>query len=99
MVLQELRELYYAAQSQVDNIYNCEANLPHGFTVNCAARNFGWCSYVFAVVTGYCIGSLTLSNIIGVAYINKRMTLGRLVLIAIIFEGIGMLTMSKYILD
>jgi len=91
--------LYAVAYADALDMYNCEANLPHGFTVDCAARNFGWCSYVFAIVTGYCIGSLTLSNIIGVAYINKRMSLGRLVLIAVIFEGIGMLLMSKYILD
>ena len=36
---------------------------------------FAYCSFVFAVMTGFCIGAISLSNIIGVAYVNKRLSL------------------------
>lgn len=35
---------------------------------------FAYCSFVFALMTGFCIGAISLSNIIGVAYVNKKMT-------------------------
>ena len=45
---------------------------------------------------GFCIGSLALSNIIGIAYVNKKLSQGELVAIAVIFEAIGMITISRY---
>ena len=50
-------------------------------------------------MTGFCIGTLALSNIIGVAYVNKKLSLGELVTIAVIFEAIGMLAISRYTLQ
>lgn len=49
-------------------------------------------------MTGFSIGTLALSNIIGIAYVNKKMKLGELVFIAVTFEAIGMLTISRYTL-
>ena len=60
---------------------------------------YAYCSYVFAVLTGITIGAISLSNIIGVAYVKKRATITWLVSVAAIFEGIGMLTMSRLTLD
>lgn len=38
-------------------------------------RDFAFCSLAFAAVTGFCIGGTALSNVIGIAYINKRLSL------------------------
>ena len=59
---------------------------------------FAYGSFIFAVMTGFSIGALALSNIIGIAYVNKKMQLGQLVAIAVTFEAIGMLTISRYTL-
>jgi hypothetical protein len=42
--------------------------------VDFASCEFAYCSFVFALMTGFCIGAISLSNIIGVAYVNKKMT-------------------------
>ena len=60
---------------------------------------YAYCSYVFAVLTGVTIGAISLSNIIGVAYVKKRATITWLVTVAALFEGIGMTTMSRLTLD
>ena len=60
---------------------------------------FAYTSLVFAVLTGVCIGAISLSNIIGIAYINKKANLTTLVGLATFFEAIGMLTMSRYTLN
>ena len=60
---------------------------------------YAYCSYVFAVLTGVTIGAISLSNIIGVAYVKKRATITWLVSVAALFEGIGMLSMSRLTLD
>ena len=60
---------------------------------------FAFTSFVFAILTGVCIGAISLSNIIGIAYVNKKARLGTLVLIATTFEAIGMLTMSRITLN
>lgn len=39
-----------------------------------------------------------MSNIIGIAYVNKKMQLGTLVAIAVAFEALGMITISRYTL-
>ena len=59
---------------------------------------FAYTSFVFAVLTGVCIGAISLSNIIGIAYINKKASLKTLVTLATIFEGIGMISMSRFTL-
>ena len=59
---------------------------------------FAYTSFVFAILTGVCIGAISLSNIIGIAYINKKAKLATLVTLATIFEGIGMITMSRFTL-
>ena len=59
---------------------------------------FAYTSFVFAVLTGVCIGAISLSNIIGIAYVNKKANLTTLVGLATIFEAIGMLSMSRYTL-
>ena len=59
---------------------------------------FAYTSFVFAVLTGVCIGAISLSNIIGIAYVNKKANLTTLVGLATIFEAVGMLTMSRYTL-
>jgi hypothetical protein len=38
-------------------------------------RDFAFCSLAFAAVMGFCIGGTALSNVIGIAYINKRLSL------------------------
>jgi phosphate/sulfate permease len=60
---------------------------------------FAYCSFVFAVMTGFCIGAISLGNIIGVAYVNKKLTMRELLYIAVVFEAIGMLTISRYTLN
>jgi len=64
-----------------------------------ASCQFASGSYVFAVLTGFCIGSLSLANIIGVAYVNKKMSLKTLTAIVIVFEAAGMLAISRYTLQ
>lgn len=59
---------------------------------------FAYGSFIFAIITGFCIGALALSNIIGIAYVNKKLSLGSLVAIAVTFEAIGMVTISRYTL-
>lgn len=59
---------------------------------------FAYTSFVFAILTGVCIGAISLSNIIGIAYVNKKANLTTLVGLATIFEAIGMLSMSRYTL-
>jgi hypothetical protein len=59
---------------------------------------FAYGSFIFAIVTGFCIGTLALSNIIGIAYVNKKLSLGELVTIAVFFEALGMVTISRYTL-
>jgi phosphate/sulfate permease len=59
---------------------------------------FAYCSFIFAIMTGFCIGTLALSNIIGLAYVNKKLSLGQLVFISCVFEVLGMLTISRYTL-
>lgn len=58
-----------------------------------------WSSFVFAILTGICIGAISLSTIIGIAYVNKKANLATLVFLACFFEAIGMLTMSRFTLD
>ena len=75
-----------------------------GTTSAITAEDFPSCelaygSFIFAVMTGFCIGALALSNIIGVAYVNKKLSLGELVAIAVFFEAIGMMTISRYTLQ
>ena len=60
---------------------------------------FAYTSFVFAILTGVCIGAISLSNIIGIAYVNKKAHLSTMVILATFFEGIGMLSMSRFTLD
>jgi len=60
---------------------------------------FAYSSIIFAVFTGFCIGAISLGNIIGVAYVNKKMTMRELLSIAMVFEAIGMLLISTYTLN
>jgi phosphate/sulfate permease len=71
-----------------------------GTTNKVTSEDFASCelaygSFVFSIVSGICIGSLSLSNIIGVAYINKKLTIASLIVLTCIFEAIGMLTISQ----
>jgi phosphate/sulfate permease len=66
--------------------------------VDFASCEFAYCSFVFAIMTGFCIGAISLSNIIGVAYVNKKLSLKQLMYLSVVFEGLGMLTMSRYTL-
>jgi phosphate/sulfate permease len=50
-------------------------------------------------MTGFCIGAISLGNIVGVAYVNKKLTMRELLYIAVIFEAVGMLTISRYTLN
>jgi len=59
---------------------------------------FAYTSFVFAILTGVCIGAISLSNIIGIAYVNKKAQLTTLVGLATFFEAIGMLSMSRFTL-
>jgi hypothetical protein len=43
-------------------------------------REFAVVSFAFAVVTGFCIGGLALSNVVGIAYVNKRLSLSMAVM-------------------
>lgn len=38
-------------------------------------KDFAYCSFAFAALTGFCIGGSALANVIGIAYINKRLSL------------------------
>lgn len=42
-------------------------------------KNFAYSSFAFAAVTGFCIGGTALANVIGIPYINKRLTLSHAV--------------------
>merc|ERR1712166_1155219 len=75
-----------------------------GTTTLITSEDFASCelaygSFVFSIVSGVCIGSISLSNIIGIAYVNKKLSIGQLVLITCIFEGIGMLAISRFTLE
>ena len=59
---------------------------------------FAYCSFVFAILTGFCIGAISLSNIVGIAYIHKKASLTWLLATTCFFEGLGMMTMSRYTL-
>ncbi len=59
---------------------------------------FAYTSFVFAILTGVCIGAISLSNIIGIAYINKKARMATLVIMATFFEGVGMISMSRFTL-
>lgn len=52
-----------------------------GTTNKITSEDFSSCelaygSFVFSIVSGVCIGSISLSNIIGIAYVNKKLTIG-----------------------
>jgi len=38
-------------------------------------RNFAYTSFAFSAITGVCIGGTALANVIGIPYINKRLSL------------------------
>lgn len=38
-------------------------------------KNFAYASFAFAAVTGFCIGGTALANVIGIPYLNKRLSL------------------------
>ena len=59
---------------------------------------FAWGSFVFAILTGVSIGAISLSNIIGVAYTHKKASLTTLLILVCIFEGLGMILMSRFTL-
>lgn len=42
-------------------------------------KNFAYSSFAFAAVTGFCIGGTALANVIGIPYINKRLSLSHAV--------------------
>ena len=67
--------------------------------VDFASCEFAYCSFVFAIMTGFCIGAISLSNIIGVAYVNKKLTLKQLMYLSVIFEALGMILISRYTLN
>lgn len=75
-----------------------------GTTDSITSEDFSSClmaysSYIFAILTGVCIGAISLSTIIGIAYVNKKANLATLVILATFFEAVGMLTMSRFTLD
>lgn len=43
-------------------------------------KSFAFASFAFAAVTGFCIGGTALANVIGIPYINKRLTLSNAVI-------------------
>jgi len=43
--------------------------------VDFTSCEFAYSSIIFAVFTGFCIGAISLGNIIGVAYVNKKLTM------------------------
>jgi hypothetical protein len=52
-----------------------------GTTPSITSEDFASCelaygSFVFSIVSGVCIGSISLSNIIGIAYVNKKLSIG-----------------------
>jgi phosphate/sulfate permease len=54
------------------------------------------CAIIFGIMTGFCIGTISLANIIGVAFVNKSASRTTLLYMAIVFEGIGMLLISRF---
>lgn len=75
-----------------------------GTTPRITSEDFSSCemaigSFVFSIVSGICIGSISLSNIIGIAYVNKKLSIGQLVLITCVFEAVGMMAMSRFTLQ
>ena len=75
-----------------------------GTTESITSEDFSSClmaysSFVFAILTGVCIGAISLSTIIGIAYVNKKASLATLVFVATFFEAIGMMSMSRFTLD
>ena len=75
-----------------------------GTTGKITSEDFSSClmaysSFVFAILTGICIGAISLSTIIGIAFVNKKANLATLVVLATFFEAIGMLTMSRFTLN
>jgi phosphate/sulfate permease len=54
---------------------------------------------VFAILTGVSIGALSLSNIIGMAYTHKKASMSTLLVLASIFEGLGMILLSRFTLN
>jgi hypothetical protein len=60
-----------------------------------AAKDFAYCSFAFSVVTGFCIGGTALANIIGIGYVNKRLSLRSSLLIAMVFEILGNVLLSR----
>ena len=62
-------------------------------------KNFAYSSFAFAAVTGFCIGGTALANVIGIPYINKRLSLSHALMITVFFEVIGNVFLSKYILE
>ena len=39
------------------------------------SKEFAEVSFVFAAVTGFCIGGISLANIVGIVYVKKTLTL------------------------
>jgi phosphate/sulfate permease len=63
-----------------------------------SAFDFGYTSFVFSAITGFCIGGSALANIIGMGYLNKRLSMTNALIISVVFETIGNLFLSRYIL-
>ena len=40
---------------------------------------FGYTSFAFSVITGFCIGGTALANVIGIPYTSKRLTISNCV--------------------
>jgi len=51
-----------------------------------APRDFAYCSFAFSVVTGFCIGGSALANIVGIGYINKRLSLSKAVIQCLVYS-------------
>ena len=85
-------------KSQVPTLYDYCGTTPAITAEDFPSCELAYGSFIFAIMTGFCIGALALSNIIGVAYVNKKLSLGELVGIAVFFEAIGMMTISRYTL-
>jgi phosphate/sulfate permease len=50
-------------------------------------------------MTGFCIGTISLANILGVAYSNKVMSLKKLLYLTLFFEALGMVLISRFTLN
>ncbi|CDW80953.1 phosphate permease [Stylonychia lemnae] len=61
-------------------------------------ENFAYTSFAFAAVTGFCIGGTALANVIGIPYTSKRLSLSNCLLISVLFEALGNVILSKFIL-